>query len=80
LQDGWPEVAQTLAVMLDGNCTFQTLDPTGISIWWGAYVGMPEQIILAGALADVGARIIETRAKARAAHGWIMDIYILRKS
>jgi precorrin-6A synthase len=41
---------------------------------------MPEQIILAGALTDVRARIIETRAKARAAHGWIMDIYILQRS
>jgi precorrin-6A synthase len=60
LQDGWPEVAQTLAVMLDGNCTFQTLDPTGISIWWGAYVGMPEQIIMAGPLAEVSAQIIAT--------------------
>jgi precorrin-6A synthase len=80
LQDGWPEGAQTLAVMLDGNCTFQTLDPTGISIWWGAYVGMPEQIIMAGPLEEVSVQIIETRAKARAAHGWIMDIYILRKS
>ena len=80
LAEGWPAGAQTLAVMLDGNCTFQTLDPEGISIWWGAYVGMPEQIILAGALAEVSAEIIQTRAKARAAHGWIMDIYILRKS
>lgn len=80
LQDGWPDGAQTLAVMLDGSCTFQTLDPTGISIWWGAYVGMPEQIVMAGPLAEIGAQIIDARAKARAAHGWIMDIYILRKA
>jgi precorrin-6A synthase len=40
---------------------------------------MPEQIIMAGPLAEVSAQIIETRAKARAEHGWIMDIYILRK-
>lgn len=80
LQDGWPVGAQTLAVMLDGNCTFQMLDPSGISIWWGAYVGMAEQILIAGPLAEVGADIVQTRAKARAAHGWIMDIYILRKS
>lgn len=79
LREGWPEGAQTLVIMLDGNCTFQTLDPAGISIWWGAYVGMKEQIILSGPVAKIGAQIIETRAKARAAHGWIMDIYILRK-
>ena len=79
LLDGWPAGADTLVIMLDGSCSFQSLDPKGISIWWGAYVGMPEQIIVAGALAEVGARIVEVRAKARAAHGWIMDIYILRR-
>jgi precorrin-6A synthase len=76
---GWPAGATTLAVMLDGTCAFQTLDPTGISIWWGAYVGMKDQIILSGPLAEITAQIIETRAKARAAHGWIMDIYLLRR-
>ena len=79
LLDGWPAGADTLVIMLDGNCAFQSLDPKGISIWWGAYVGMPGQIIVAGALAEVGAQIVEVRAEARAAHGWIMDIYILRR-
>jgi len=79
LLQGWPEGADTLVIMLDGNCSFQSLDPTGISIWWAAYVGMPEQIILSGDLAATGPQIIETRAKARAAHGWIMDIYLLRR-
>ena len=76
---GWPAGATTLAVMLDGACAFQTLDPAGITIWWGAYVGMPDQIILAGPLAETSARIIATRAQARAKHGWIMDIYLLRR-
>jgi precorrin-6A synthase len=79
LAEGWPAGADTLVIMLDGNCTFQTLDPADISIWWGAYVGMQEQIILSGPLADIGAQILQTRAAARAAHGWIMDIYILRR-
>ena len=79
LLQGWPDGTDTLVIMLDGNCSFQSLDPKGISIWWGAYVGMPEQIILSGALAEVGAQIVEMRAKAREAHGWIMDIYILRR-
>ncbi len=77
---GWPAGATSVAVMLDGNCSFQSLDPTGISIWWGAYVGMKEEIILSGPLATISAQIIATRARARAAHGWIMDIYLLRKS
>ncbi|MGV8986314.1 MAG: precorrin-6A synthase (deacetylating) [Cypionkella sp.] len=80
LLEGWPAGADTLVIMLDGKCSFQSLDPKGVSIWWGAYVGMAEQIILSGALAEVGAQIVETRERARAAHGWIMDIYILRRA
>jgi precorrin-6A synthase len=76
---GWPEGAETLVVMLDGDCAFQTLDPAGLTIWWGAYVGMAEQILDHGPLAEAGPRIIARRAAARAAHGWIMDIYVLRR-
>ena len=76
---GWPEGAETLVVMLDGDCAFQTLDPAGLTIWWGAYVGMTEEILDHGPLAEAGPRIVATRALARAAHGWIMDIYVLRK-
>lgn len=78
--EGWPKAVDTIAVMLDGSCAFETLDPTGIHIWWGGYVGMAEQIICEGPLAEVGAQIIEKRARARADHGWIMDIYVLRRS
>ena len=76
---GWPACADTLVVMLDGGCAFQTLPPEGVTIWWGAYVGMAEEIIRSGPLADAGPQIIATRAAARALHGWIMDIYILRR-
>ena len=78
-EEGWPESADTLAIMLDGECSFQTIDPAGISIWWGAYVGMAEQVILSGPLETTAAKIIAARAEARAKHGWIMDIYILRR-
>lgn len=76
---GWPEGTDTIAVMLDGTCAFQSLDPAGITIWWGAYVGMPEEITLAGDLKTLTPKILRRRAEARAAHGWIMDIYILRR-
>lgn len=78
--EGWPDGVDTIAVMLDGSCAFQTLEPAGIHIWWGGYVGMAEQIICEGPLAKVSARIIKMRAKARTDHGWIMDIYILRRN
>lgn len=77
---GWPDGVDTLVVMLDGDCAFQTLAPEGVTIWWGAYVGMPQQILDHGPLADAGPRILAARAAARAAHGWIMDIYLMRRS
>ena len=77
---GWPENAETVVVMLDGGTAFQSLDPAGLHIWWGAYLGMPEQIILSGPLADLATQIAETRRSARENHGWIMDSYILKRT
>lgn len=77
---GWPHGAQTLAVMLDGDCAFTTLAPGGFDIWWGAYLGMDQEILCAGPLAKVSDQIVAMRAKARADHGWIMDIYLLRRT
>ncbi len=78
--EGWPEGASKVAVMLDGDCSFQTLDMADYEIWWGAYVGMAEEILISGPLADVAGQILDARAKARADHGWIMDIYLLRRT
>lgn len=77
--ESWPAGIDTLAIMLDGECSFRAIQPAGITIWWGAYVGMAEQIILSGPLAEIADQIVATRAEARARHGWIMDIYILRR-
>jgi len=49
-------------------------------IWWGAYVGTPDEILVSGDLAEVGDRIQELRAAARARKGWIMDTYLLRRT
>lgn len=77
---GWPAGAQTVAVMLDGECSFQTLNPAGVTIWWGAFVGMPQQLLDHGPLSDAAPRIIAARATARARHGWVMDIYLMRRA
>lgn len=78
-ENGWPLGTDTLAVMLDGECSFTYLEAKNYEIWWGAFVGMPEQMLVSGKLLDVSDRILSTRAKARENHGWIMDIYVLRK-
>ncbi len=77
---GWPKGVDTVVVMLDGACAFQTLETKGIDIWWGAYLGMQNQLLIAGPLEEKGQTILETRAKARQNHGWVMDIYLMRKS
>ncbi len=77
---GWPDGADTVVIMLDAGGAFRALDPAGITIWWSAYAGMAEEIRLSGPLDQIAARITETRARARARHGWIMDIYLMRRA
>ena len=78
---GWAaDAPDTVVVMLDGDCAFQGLKADGIDIWWAAYVGMAQEILLSGPLAQTGPQIIAARARARAAQGWIMDIYLLRRA
>ena len=77
--EGWPAGADTLAVMLDSGSAFTSINPEGVSIWWGAYVGMPEQALIHGPLSQVADHITQTRAALRAEHGWIMDIYVMRR-
>ncbi len=78
-QEGWPEGADTVAVMLDGELSFRQLDPSQLHVWWGAYLGMKEQVLASGPLAEAAERIAETRAAARDVHGWIMDTYLLKR-
>ena len=78
--NGWPAGVDTLVVMLDGDCAFQGLDPAGVAIWWAGYVGMTAEILFSGPLLTTGPQIITARAAARAQHGWIMDIYLLRRN
>jgi precorrin-6A synthase len=66
-------------VMLDGDCSFLHCPPA-TRIWWGAYLGTPDELLVAGSVGEVGARIADVRTQARARHGWIMDTYLLRSA
>jgi len=76
---GFPLGVDSAIVMLDGDCSFQTLPAHDFTIHWTAYAGMPQEISRSGPLAEMSDHIIAARAKARADHGWIMDIYLLRR-
>ncbi|MBW6526096.1 precorrin-6A synthase (deacetylating) [Sphingomonas sp. RHCKR7] len=77
--EGWPAGVETVAVMLDSGCAFERLDPSGTMVWWGAYLGMAQQSLLAGPLAELAPTIRDERTLLRARHGWIMDCYLLRR-
>lgn len=71
-------LSEDAVVMLDGEHAFSHL-PDDVEIFWGAYLGTPDEILIAGPLGEVRSHILATRAAARVRHGWIMDIYLLRK-
>jgi len=77
---GWPEGADDVVVMLDANCSFKELDDQGAFIYWGAYLGTPDEILISGSIRDCGAQIERTRSAARAAKGWMFDTYLLRRT
>jgi precorrin-6A synthase len=67
----------TAVVMLDADCAFRDCPPD-TRIWWGAYLGTPDEVLVSGTVGEVGGHIVAVRAQARARHGWIMDTYLLR--
>ena len=66
--------------MLDGECTFKTVKENTVDIYWGAYLGTPDEILIKGKVADVADEIHRRRGEARQANGWIMDTYLMRKA
>ena len=79
LAEGWPAGVDSVVVMLDGEETFRRFADQDIDIWWGAYLGTPDEILIAGPLKDVSDEIHRVRTAARERHGWIMDTYLLRR-
>jgi precorrin-6A synthase len=68
-----------VVVMLDAGTAFEAVEDPDTEIYWGAYVGTEHEILVSGKLRDVAAEIVRLRAEARERHGWIMDVYLLRR-
>lgn len=79
IQDGFPEQSDDVVVMLDGHQTFTKIDPAGLDIYWAAYLGTENQILISGDLASVRDEICRVRAEAAKRHGWVFDTYLLRR-
>ncbi|MBD9604147.1 precorrin-6A synthase [Pseudomonas sp. PvR086] len=71
--------ADSLVVMLDAQDAYHHVADQETDIYWGAYLGTPDEILISGKLKDVADEIERVRKAARLANGWIMDTYLLRK-
>jgi precorrin-6A synthase len=73
------EAEGDVVVMLDGKCAFTAIDPTDVDIYWGAYLGTDDEILVSGPLAEVADDIVRRRAEAKATKHWMFDTYLLRR-
>jgi precorrin-6A synthase len=78
LAERFPDGADSVVVMLDGDRALRSADGD-LDVFWGAYVGMPEEVLVAGKLREVIDDIERLREAARAKHGWIMETCLLRR-
>ena len=78
-EQGMPRDVDDVVVMLDGRQAFTDLPDTDLDIYWGAYLGTPDEILISGDVRAVRDEIVERRQEARARTGWIMDTYLLRR-
>ena len=79
LAEGFPDHVDSVVVMLDAGDTYRRFASEDFDIYWGAYLGTPDEILISGKLKDVADQIQRVRAEARRAKGWIMDSYLLRR-
>ena len=78
-EQGMPRDVDDVVVMLDGRQAFADLPDTDLDIYWGAYLGTPDENLVSGDVRTVRDEIVERRQEARARTGWIMDTYLLRR-
>jgi precorrin-6A synthase len=79
LDGGLPDGLDSAVVMLDRGFTAAEFSEPGLSVFWGAYLGTADEVLVSGPLAEVADEITETRARLREQHGWIMDTYLVRR-
>jgi precorrin-6A synthase len=83
IAEGFPADIDSVAVLLDGEDTYRRFADAeahgDMEIYWGAYLGTPDEILISGKVADVAADIHRRRHEARQRNGWIMDTYLMRK-
>ncbi len=77
-RDGLPAGVDNVVVMLDAQEAWNEIDDD-VDIFWGAFIGMPNEVLVSGRLNDVRSTISTRRNEAREARGWMFDTYLLRR-
>jgi precorrin-6A synthase len=80
LADGLPAGAEDVVVLLDAGTAFTAIAEPGVHIYWGAYLGTPDELLIEGPLDQVAGEIERVRAEAKARKGWMFDTYLLRRA
>jgi precorrin-6A synthase len=79
LSEGLHDEDDDIVVMLDAGCAFRRFAGQSVEIYWGAYIGTPDELLVAGDVGEVADEIERVRTEARERKGWIMDTYLLRR-
>ena len=77
--EGEADGLTSAVVMLDNHQVFRRFAGDEAEIFWGAYLGTAEEILIAGKVSEVMDEIDAKRREAQARNGWIMDTYMIRK-
>jgi len=78
ISEGFPNNVDSVVVMLNAEKAMRAAGGE-LDVYWGAYVGMPDEILVSGKLRDVLDDIESIRAEARKERGWIMDSVLMKK-
>ena len=78
LAEGFPNNVDSVMVLLNADEALRSADGE-LDAYWGAYVGMPEEILVSGKLKDIVGEVERIRSAARQEKGWIMDCLLLKK-
>lgn len=77
--EGFPNNADSVVIMLNAEKALRQADGD-LDVYWGAYVGMPEEVLISGKLKEVINDVEHVRNEARRANGWIMDTLLLKRA
>jgi precorrin-6A synthase len=78
IAEKFPGEVASVVVFLDNGDGLRSLAGRNARIYWGAYLGTQDEVLISGKVDQVLEQILSVRAEKRAERGWIMDIYLIR--